>query len=540
MTSIATTNYSYDGIGRLQDIEHKRSTKVFADYDFTYDSASRIIGINDSGDEAIYGYDSTGQLIEADYDDQANETYQYDTNGNRSNYVIGDNNQILSDGIYNYTYDAEGNRTSKTNIETGEITTYTWDNRNRLVTVTTADYTVNYRYDYLNRLVSRTVNQISKTINPITPQPPTPTQTVQHFIHDGNQIVLEFEDNELAQRNLWGAAVDELLAVDNLIDDETLWVLADHLNSTRHILKNDNGQVSNIASINYDAFGNIIDGENPINLGYTGKYFDNITNLQWNINRWYDATTGQWLSEDPIGFKGGDANLYRYNGNDVIDKIDPDGLLCDDGFDIFGGLMDLLDKKKRNAPGGKVMDELTNMNETLERLGNMTSDIVSIFNAMKSENLNSFFGKLDNSIISLFENLGHIKNDRFNESGFYANLDFKVGLNCQNLSVEYDAKNSKVSVKEKLSDSINLSFTYNIENYGGSFNLQNGNNNVYINWGNNDPIIGYKHQENDFVFYMQIDTSGNNYEVGVGIWFRFDLEKGFIGIMNIVNRTNHK
>jgi RHS repeat-associated protein len=195
-----------------------------------------------------------------------------------------------------------------------------------LVTVTTTDYTVNYRYDYLNRLVSRTVDQIEKTVGPINPQTPQPIQTVQHFIHDGNQIVLEFENNELAQRNFWGAGIDELLAIDNLIDDETLWILADHLNSTRNILRNDNGNVESIAQITYDAFGNIIDGTNPINLGYTGKYFDPLTDLQWNINRWYDSSTGQWISEDPIGFKGDDTNLYRYVENDVIDNADSDGL----------------------------------------------------------------------------------------------------------------------------------------------------------------------------------------------------------------------
>jgi RHS repeat-associated protein len=316
---IAETTYSYDGIGRLNQIEHNGLTETFANYAMTYDSASRIISIND----AIYDYDSTDQLIGAEYDNQTDETYDYDATGNRTNYTIGANNQILSDGVHNYTYDNEGNRTSKINIETGEATIYTWDNRNRLIAVTintaTTSTTVNYRYDYLNRLVSRTVEQLDLPTRQTT-------QTVQHFIHDGNQIILEFDDNELAQRNFWGANIDELIAVDNLIDEETLWVLADHLNSTRNILRNENEIVSSIAEIEYDAFGNIASSESPINYTYTGKYHDNLTNLQWNINRWYDTTTGQWISEDPIGFYSGDTNLYRYVGNDVINKIDPEGL----------------------------------------------------------------------------------------------------------------------------------------------------------------------------------------------------------------------
>ncbi|MDR1484843.1 MAG: RHS repeat protein, partial [Planctomycetaceae bacterium] len=140
---------------------------------------------------------------------------------------------------------------------------YNWDHRNRLISVTiitdTNTTVVNYRYDYLNRLISRTVEQTDN-------QTETTQTTTQHFIHDGNQIILEFIDNELSQRNFWGAETDELLSVDNLIDDETLWVLADHLNSTRNILRNENGQVSNIASIEYDAFGNVVSGTNPINI----------------------------------------------------------------------------------------------------------------------------------------------------------------------------------------------------------------------------------------------------------------------------------
>ena len=50
-------------------------------------------------------------------------------------------------------------------------------------------------------------------------------------------------------------------------------------------------------------------------IGYTGRPLDLVTGLQNNLNRWYDARTGRWISEDPIGFAAGDANLYRYVGN---------------------------------------------------------------------------------------------------------------------------------------------------------------------------------------------------------------------------------
>jgi len=41
----------------------------------------------------------------------------------------------------------------------------------------------------------------------------------------------------------------------------------------------------------------------------------------------YDPRTGRFLSEDPIGFRGGDTNLYRYVLNNPVNNTDPSGLI---------------------------------------------------------------------------------------------------------------------------------------------------------------------------------------------------------------------
>jgi len=41
--------------------------------------------------------------------------------------------------------------------------------------------------------------------------------------------------------------------------------------------------------------------------------------------RYYDAETGRFISEDPIGFAGGDLNLYAYVANNPVLFVDPDG-----------------------------------------------------------------------------------------------------------------------------------------------------------------------------------------------------------------------
>jgi RHS repeat-associated protein len=55
--------------------------------------------------------------------------------------------------------------------------------------------------------------------------------------------------------------------------------------------------------------------------GYTGREFDADLGLQYSRARWYDATLGRFISEDPIGFAGGDVNLYGYVGNNPIKYV---------------------------------------------------------------------------------------------------------------------------------------------------------------------------------------------------------------------------
>jgi len=82
----------------------------------------------------------------------------------------------------------------------------------------------------------------------------------------------------------------------------------------------------------YDSFGNIVlqSGalENPFT--YTGREFDSETGLYFYRARYYDPSLGRFLQEDPIGFQGGDINIYAYVGNNPINFIDSYGLAkCD-------------------------------------------------------------------------------------------------------------------------------------------------------------------------------------------------------------------
>ena len=294
----------YDDMGRPTHLMHAKDKTIFANYDYTWDIANRITGFDFSylGDKdektAEYGYDKTSQLIEADYNAfQPDEAYEYDANGNRKAYETGKNNQLLSDGVFDYKYDDEGNRIEKVS-KTGEMTKYVWDHRNRLIQVIMPKETIAYLYDFQNRVTRR---------------------NDKFFVHDGWQIVLTLDaKGNVKNRNLWGAGQDELIATNDQ------FTLCDLLGSVRDIVNAD-GKV--LGHREYNAFGKVTrsTGKAESPFGYTGKMFDDATGLQWNINRWYDAEVGRWVSEDPIGFEGNDMNLFRYAANSPMIFVDPDG-----------------------------------------------------------------------------------------------------------------------------------------------------------------------------------------------------------------------
>jgi RHS repeat-associated protein len=80
--------------------------------------------------------------------------------------------------------------------------------------------------------------------------------------------------------------------------------------------------------MDYDEFGNVLLDTNPgfQPFGFAGGLYDRDTKFVRFSARDYDAETGRWTVKDPIGFAGGDDNLYGYSGNDPVNQKDPNGL----------------------------------------------------------------------------------------------------------------------------------------------------------------------------------------------------------------------
>jgi len=148
----------------------------------------------------------------------------------------------------------------------------------------------------------------------------------------------------LRQRYLWGPAVDQILAeedVDGGTPELVKWTLTDHLNTVRDIARYDS-ETDTTTVVNhlvYDAYGNVTSETNSAVESlflFTARPFDPDTGLQNNLNRWYDPSVGRWLSEDPIGFAAGDGNLYRYVNNKPVVGVDSTGVV---GHIVGGALV---------------------------------------------------------------------------------------------------------------------------------------------------------------------------------------------------------
>jgi RHS repeat-associated protein len=74
---------------------------------------------------------------------------------------------------------------------------------------------------------------------------------------------------------------------------------------------------------------------------YTGRERDEETGLQYNRARYYDPTTGRFISEDPINFRAGDTNLSRYVLNSPTLLTDPSGR--NPFEDVINGGINLVD-----------------------------------------------------------------------------------------------------------------------------------------------------------------------------------------------------
>jgi len=322
--SDASAVYAYDPMGRLELISHKDgSAAVLAAYTMGYDPVGSINKITDAVPERIrdFGYDPLRRLVSETIRPSAmaepteTNSYTYSPSGNRQvspfsqTHEMEVPNRLVSDDEFSYEYDDNGNLVSKTSHATSEQTVYHWDSRNQLTGIDLPGGAhAGYRYDALGRRIEKSVDG----------------QTTR-YVYDAEDIVLETDETgTLLRRYRHGDGIDQPLVLENAATGDSYFYHADHLGSVR-LVTDEAGTV--VSEYEYDPYGQrtvVAEGvEQP--YAFTGREFDGESGLYYYRARYYDARQGRFLSEDPIGFGGGDANLYQYVDSSPINWRDPSG-----------------------------------------------------------------------------------------------------------------------------------------------------------------------------------------------------------------------
>ena len=321
----ATYNQSFTADGVISSINAANAYPVNKSYG--YDSRFNITAITETGNSARSStatYDSMSRINNYSYGTGNSNDYTYNTSEDRTSQKLNGGTTTT----YNYdsashkltslsggstdsmTYDANGN------ILTASGKTYTYNAANRMATSNDGTITTNYLINFMGQRTQK-ANSNETT----------------WFIYDEN-------DNVIAEYDVSGNLQNEYIYLNDkpialLRNSNLYYIYTDHLNTPRAITDTAN----NMQWVweNKEAFGNnapteIISGF-KFNLRFPGQYFDNETNLNYNIHRDYNPVWGRYTTSDPLGLAAG-INTYGYVGGNSLGVFDKLGLSQNDVLKI--------------------------------------------------------------------------------------------------------------------------------------------------------------------------------------------------------------
>ena len=209
---------------------------------------------------------------------------------------------------------------------------YTWLPNGMLGSVTRPDgKTVTFKYDALGRRIKKTFNG-----------------RVHRYLWDGDVVLHEWEyaeadrpqpivaengevsfDRPEPTDNLvtWVYDTDSYVPTAKLVGGKRYGIVSDYIG--RPVQAYDEHGTP-VWQADYDIYGNLLNLNG--NRGFVpfrqlGQYEDEETGLYYNRFRYYDPSTGGYISQDPIGLAGRNPTLYGYV-RDVNIWVDVSGLDC--------------------------------------------------------------------------------------------------------------------------------------------------------------------------------------------------------------------
>ena len=340
------TKYAYHDAGWVSNIEYKKDTTVFENYAYIHDDVGNPtqVATNNHG-TYTYEYDDAYRLTsdvldgfdseDPEYDHDYIASYTYDAMGNRltrtlggatRTYTYNDADQVTgwaentTSKVGSYIYDADGNMTRKL-VKEGDplVNTDQWD----------------YQYDAVGRMDN---GQQSVVADPKSTRnvyvgdqwyrvrSATGTATSPATMKYGwrrDELFAEFDGNGDLTASYLNDGVDRPFYKTRFSGDGSTVVARDFYhqdaNLRIHHLTNGSGNVSE--KYVYNGYGRrtILDASNnPLDasaygnrIGFQGREHEDLkgdaqeAGLTFHRNRLYDPDLGRWGSRDPAGYEDG-------------------------------------------------------------------------------------------------------------------------------------------------------------------------------------------------------------------------------------------
>ncbi len=293
-----TTNYSYTYNANKQKLTESDGTMSSLSQTFSYDFENRLTSWTSNG-TTLNQTQSWSLSLEGAWNSTT-------VNGNIENRTFNQTYEILFSNSNPMSHDRKGNLTTN---KDGSV--YTWDFDNQLTFSTAGTPSVNasYTYDAFGRRVSKSSNN-----------------TITIFVNSGYQILTEYASINNApfaetQSFVYAAYIDDPIA---LISTNGTYFYHSNRQFSVGAITDSNGNISE--RYGYNAYGKpvvITDSilvDNP--YFFTGRQLDSETGLFYFRARYYDASLGQFISRDPIGYVDG---LSLYRGYFAPKSLDPFG-----------------------------------------------------------------------------------------------------------------------------------------------------------------------------------------------------------------------
>ncbi|WP_319759027.1 RHS repeat-associated core domain-containing protein [Maridesulfovibrio sp.] len=263
-----------------------------------------------------YQYDEDGRLQSVRYCGEPVEVYRYNrlgqrvfsqiAGGEKQEYRYNDLGQLIRAGATAYSYDADGDLSEKNSPE--GITSYEYLETGQLCEVHLPDGTdIEYRFDERGFRTAKYVNG----------------QLIQRYIWKDLTTLAAVEDAGGLSRfhyNEHGRCM-------GMVRNDQVFLFATDQSGSIFTIADSSG--NSVQEVLYDSFGRRIKDSAPeydTALGFAGGLYDPDTGLIHFGFREYDPTIGRFISPDPLGYAGGDVDLYGYCLDDPINFVDRLGL----------------------------------------------------------------------------------------------------------------------------------------------------------------------------------------------------------------------